>query len=248
MGAAAHPTATATSVATASGRLLDLMEPAPDSICLGDLAEGLSKTARWGGHTPDAMYSAAQHSVLVARQLRGRAALYGLLHDAHEAYIGDILSPLARALTAYGGGEGLELIARGLDFAIHTACGLPWPPPPEIARAVHCADLQLLAAERRDLMGPGWDLGRALPDPEDVPTIRPLPWMAARELWLQEMTVFAAGRQDWPDLRGRLAPALTGDWGLAAIRAAGASRRCVRRPPLPAAGGRALPPPLGVAS
>lgn len=78
---------------TGSGKLINLNRPTVDMICIGDIAASLSKICRFGGHC-HTFYSVAQHSVLVtalAPEYLGREAL---LHDAAEAYLGDVIKPL----------------------------------------------------------------------------------------------------------------------------------------------------------
>lgn len=83
---------------TASGKVFDLHRPHPDDIDSLDIAHGLSQICRYNGRTP-IFYSVAQHSLLVA-SLAAHAdepptvTLAALLHDAAEAYTGDIIRPL----------------------------------------------------------------------------------------------------------------------------------------------------------
>src|ERR1700722_6971615 len=94
-----------------SGRRLDLIDPQPEAFTDADLAIGLSRTYRWGGHSNwDLPLSVAQHSllVLVLRQqmqphqpLTPGEALRELLHDAEEGLLGfDPISPLKPHLGA----------------------------------------------------------------------------------------------------------------------------------------------------
>lgn len=84
-------------VGTQSGRLIDLYDPDPDDFDIRDIALGLSNIHRFNGQTRPG-YSVAQHSVLVAMMFNGmndaRLQLAALLHDAHEAYTGDIVRPV----------------------------------------------------------------------------------------------------------------------------------------------------------
>ena len=98
---------------TVSGKLIRIAKPDVESIEIGDIAHALSHICRFGGHTKQ-FYSVAQHSVLVAGMIqmeqREIAAahgcngvelvLEGLLHDASEAYLGDVIKPLKVLLGA----------------------------------------------------------------------------------------------------------------------------------------------------
>ncbi len=93
-----------------SGRRLNLLQPDPDSWTDRDLAVGLSRTYRWGGHSCwNLPLSVAQHSllVLVLRQkiapldtMTREEALRELLHDADEMLGFDPISPLKPHLGA----------------------------------------------------------------------------------------------------------------------------------------------------
>lgn len=77
------------------------MDPRPEDILIEDIAHALSRICRFGGHVRDGIYSVASHSMLVADLLPDGKKLAGLLHDATEAYLGDIVSPLKRSLPDY---------------------------------------------------------------------------------------------------------------------------------------------------
>jgi hypothetical protein len=93
---------------TASGRTFDPRAMAAggtgDSIAIEDIAHALSHICRFGGHC-ERHYSVAEHSLYVADILKSRGMpatgqLAGLLHDAHEAYCGDVPTPIKAALGA----------------------------------------------------------------------------------------------------------------------------------------------------
>jgi len=69
----------------------------PDNVCIEDIASALSKQCRYNGHI-DRFYSIAQHCICVAEGLLPQLSIYGLLHDAAEAYIGDITMPVKQYL------------------------------------------------------------------------------------------------------------------------------------------------------
>jgi 5'-deoxynucleotidase YfbR-like HD superfamily hydrolase len=128
-------------ILTFSGHYFDLMDPEHSEIRVTDIAHALSHICRFTGHTREA-YSVAQHSIYVSHLVLPELALQALLHDAAEAYIGDVSSPLKALLPEY------KLIEKRIEAAIFTRFGLP----PQIDRLVKEADMVMLATERRDLM------------------------------------------------------------------------------------------------
>lgn len=76
-------------IVTYTGRKVYPLDLKVEDICLEDIAHALSNKCRFTGHTSK-FYSVAEHSVLVARQVKGFTKLWGLLHDAAEAYLPDI--------------------------------------------------------------------------------------------------------------------------------------------------------------
>jgi len=191
-----------------SGRMMDLSALAVganrfmeefDSIKLADIAHSLSNLCRFNGHCRR-FYSVAQHSVLVARVVRfldgGMVAQrWALLHDAHEAYVGDVIRPIKAPMA--GAVPMLDLITRGLDAAIafRYVHGQRVPDPEAAVDArelglVADADRIVLLAEKRYLLGPA--LWRSFtPDQIEeaasvVGPIRPLGPRAARRLFYRE--------------------------------------------------------------
>lgn len=82
-----------------SGALFDVLNHKPEEIKIEDIAHALSLTCRYGGHCPD-LYTVAQHSLIVSEvcQSLGYDPLWGLMHDAAEAYIPDIPKPIKDSL------------------------------------------------------------------------------------------------------------------------------------------------------
>jgi hypothetical protein len=125
-----------------SGRRLDLIDPSPLDVEIGDIAHGLARVARWNGQTrgPE-IFSVAQHSLLVEALFDSRAPapakarLAALLHDAPEYVIGDMISPFKAAV----GGDYKRVEAR-LHRAIHIRFGLPAEPAAELARRIKAVD------------------------------------------------------------------------------------------------------------
>jgi hypothetical protein len=126
-----------------SGRRLDLLDPTPVDIEIGDIAHGLAFVARWNGQTRgDFAYSVAEHSLLVEELFArlypkspAKWRLAALLHDAPEYVIGDMISPVKAAVgPAYG-----ELDDR-LSAAIHIRFGLPAAIPVTVKKQIKRAD------------------------------------------------------------------------------------------------------------
>jgi len=77
------------SIQARSGRYISFVAPDPNVFCINDIAHALSHTCRFGGHTRD-FYSVAQHSVLVSYLVPENDQFAALMHDAAEAYVGDV--------------------------------------------------------------------------------------------------------------------------------------------------------------
>lgn len=77
-----------------------LLNPTLDSICIEDVAHSLSMICRFGGHVKN-FYSVGQHSIFVSDQCPDEFKLEGLLHDATEAYYGDMVRPLKISMPNY---------------------------------------------------------------------------------------------------------------------------------------------------
>jgi 5'-deoxynucleotidase YfbR-like HD superfamily hydrolase len=126
-----------------SGRRLDLLDPSPADIDIGDIAHGLARVARWNGQTVgDHAFSVAQHAVLVEQivaagepGIEPRWRLAALLHDAPEYVVGDLISPFKAAV-------GLDYKAFELRLlqAIYTRFGLPPVLPEVVTAAIKHAD------------------------------------------------------------------------------------------------------------
>jgi len=90
-------------ITTFTGNKLDLLHPDPHLISIIDIAHALSNLCRFTGHTCT-FYSVAQHSVHVAKvvsKISPPLTRAALLHDASEAYLGDVSTPLKQLLPDY---------------------------------------------------------------------------------------------------------------------------------------------------
>lgn len=124
-----------------SGRNFDFLNPDPASVDIADIASALSKLCRFTGH--GRFYSVAEHSVRVSYMVPPEFALWGLLHDAAEAYLGDVAKPLKSLLPDY------QAIEDRVEAVVFPALGLIGPIPPE----VKLADAQALSIEKRRVLG-----------------------------------------------------------------------------------------------
>jgi len=141
---------------TYSGRQLDLDDCTSDAIFIEDIAAALSKICRFGAQSLE-FYSVAQHAVLVRRILvtdlqRPDLSLYGLHHDSHEAFAGDLPSPLKTKLNAEGN-DAHKGLCDHLDDAISAAFGFAIPADgSEDHAAFERADHTALVIEARALL------------------------------------------------------------------------------------------------
>lgn len=101
------------SIRTYSGKYVNVFDPNPDTILIEDIARSLSKQCRFGGHT-GVFLPVSIHCVMVANLLPDDLKLQGLLHDASEAYMMDIPSPIKKNIVGY---EELETRLMKIIFA-----------------------------------------------------------------------------------------------------------------------------------
>jgi 5'-deoxynucleotidase YfbR-like HD superfamily hydrolase len=127
-------------IQTYSGLRFDYSNIKGNRIVIEDIAHSLSNIARFTGHTD--FYSVAQHSIYVSQNVPPEDALWGLLHDASEAYAGDVNKPLKNKL-----GDSY----RDIEGKIHRLVAKTFKLKGSIPMSVHLADLRLLLTEKRDL-------------------------------------------------------------------------------------------------
>lgn len=162
-------------VRTYTGRNLDIAKPDPKEISIEDIAHHLAKLDRYNGagHFP---YSVGQHSLLVADELPKEYKLQGLLHDATEAYLGDVVSPLKGLLPEYRRIEGQVMKAICNRFQITF-------PRPQIIKK---ADQAVMAAEMNQVVK--WpDLAQRpeLPPPPKGMVIKSMGWQEVKGIFLE---------------------------------------------------------------
>ena len=170
-------------ILTRSGLYFDFLDPQPDQISVEDIAHALSQICRFGGHS-QRFYSVAQHCVLVSRIVPPEHAFAGLMHDAAEAYVGDIPSPLKQLLPDF------KVIEARVEAAVAAKFGLSTPWSEEVKRA----DLIALSTEQRDV--------RKNRDPRGLDAFPPLATLispvspvSARALFLQRFQALAFKRE-----------------------------------------------------
>jgi hypothetical protein len=125
-----------------SGEKFWPLDPKPEEVDINDIAHSLAFQCRFNGHS-NFFFSIAQHSVFVSKIVPPEQALAGLLHDAAEAYTGDMVSPLKKNLP-----PEFKEIEKEIDKAISEHFGIKNINHIEIKRA----DKIALFTEMRDLM------------------------------------------------------------------------------------------------
>lgn len=166
-------------IQTSTGKAFELIKPSLAMVDIIDIARGLSHLCRYCGQVQK-FYSVAQHSVVVSVQIeqamlrqigetRGSGTLkreqdaeitatafWGLMHDAAEAYCGDMTAPVKQVLRACDDLEFDDMEARIMQV-ICRKFGMALKAP----EIVHEYDLRVLATERRGMFLPGgrdWEL------------------------------------------------------------------------------------------
>ncbi len=137
-------------IETVSGLRFEFLQPKPEQINIEDIAHALSMTCRYAGHVPR-FYSVAEHSVFCSHLVFPEHALAALLHDASEAYITDIASPVKQHLSNYKEIEDVIMQSIADKF------GFQYP----LHKEVKYADLVMLSKEAYHLLpskGETWNM------------------------------------------------------------------------------------------
>lgn len=170
-------------IETYSGDRFYFLKPETQLFKIEDIAHALSMTCRFTGHCKE-FYSVAEHSWHVARMLDGcpiEIQLAGLMHDASEAYLTDISSPMKSHLPDY------KIMEDKLLEALFAQFGLEYPMHPAIKQA----DTAMLSTEAHYMLTTGgntWDMWKSVRRPAPNALYRPInmPPPQAKQLFLDK--------------------------------------------------------------
>ena len=162
-----------------NGQYFDFLKPEASIWHVDELATALGKVCRFAGHC-NGFYSVAEHSLLVAELVPPAYRLAALLHDAHEAFTGDITYPLKRLL-----GEIVKPIEARIDQVIAERFGLNSGDTSD--PIIKKADRWMLWIEQRQLMSNSHDWEATLQPPawaiERAGKIEGVDWQHAAAIW-----------------------------------------------------------------
>jgi len=131
-------------IQTFTGKKYILTNPDPATVDIADIAQSLSMNCRYNGHVKR-FYSVAEHSILMSEMVPREIALYALMHDAAEAYVTDLPTPLKQLVGNFAHLEALSMAAIWEHFDMEH-------PTIEISDAVKEADMRMLVTERAQLL------------------------------------------------------------------------------------------------
>jgi hypothetical protein len=148
----AAPPAPGPYLQTVSGRWLNPFEPDPSQFDIADIARALANLCRFGGHCRS-FYSVAQHSVIVSELVEQRGGdvedvFAALMHDASEAYLGDMPHPIKHRSPL---GAAFKLAEEHLESALRERFRIKADVP-----EIKPVDRALLATERRAFSAENW--------------------------------------------------------------------------------------------
>lgn len=154
-------------IETASGKKVFFLEPDLDSIDINDIALALSRVPRFNGHT-HRFYSVAEHCWTGQRFIDDEYKLAFLLHDATEAYLCDIPSPIKQYLPDYKNIERTLEEAIAIKFGFHSFLD---------SDVIKYMDIAMLSCEAQHLVesrGNDWQIWKAMKRPIADPKMKPL--------------------------------------------------------------------------
>jgi hypothetical protein len=179
-------------IPTFTGKLIDIRDPDPKLIDPIDIAVSLARKPRWNGHTQQAI-TVAEHSLAGSYEFAGRREAFKfLLHDAQEAYLGDVSRPVKLLLgKVWDELEAMFAQTVALRFGLDATAG--WEHVGEV-------DDALLARERRDQVHPAaandprWEWHR---EPDSTACVLPQkPYFVIRA-FLERFEELSGERIDW---------------------------------------------------
>lgn len=144
-----------TKIVTYTGKAFDLLNPSPEMVCIEDIVHALANICRYTGHVQE-FYSVAQHCVLMAKADLPGDPLQRLLHDAGEAYVGDIASPWKQCLIVHDFDVSVKEWELKIQKVISLALGINLDYSTEVKEA----DDRMYFTEVRDLMPPSVEFGK----------------------------------------------------------------------------------------
>lgn len=172
---------------TASGKPFWSLDPQPGDIRVFDIVNHLARICRFGGAIKPCfdIYSVAQHSCLVSDHCPSHLRFEGLMHDAHEAFIGDMIKPIKVQIPEWG----------AIEDRVETAMRQRFRLPPVMSPEVKAQDIRAVVTEHRDVQSPclGVDWG-----PVGAPGAEP--WPETIEPWGVQRSVSEFLRR-YEDLR-----------------------------------------------
>lgn len=130
-------------IQTFTGRAFWPLDPRADEIDPADISHALAHLCRYNGHVRRHL-SVAEHCVLMSHAVSPGNALWALLHDATEAYMGDMIRPLKRHMPSFAAAEDRLMAVICVRFGLD----------PVMPAEVHEADSRILVDERNALMAP----------------------------------------------------------------------------------------------
>jgi len=146
-------------IVTYTGKVFDLLNPQPETVCIEDIAHALANLCRYTGHVRE-FYSVAQHCILMADANLPGDSLQKLLHDAAEAYIGDMATPWKQLLRVFESrncctkDSGFPMWVNEYEQKIQDVIGIALGVDLSYSVEVKEADNRMFSTEIRDLMPP----------------------------------------------------------------------------------------------
>lgn len=149
-------------ILTIEGEYFDFINPEKSRYSIEGIAHSLARLCRFTGHVPTHL-SVAQHCVVVSELCSPPHAFGALMHDAAEAFTGDLSGPLKRLLRTMS--PAWDSVEQRVESDVMRRFGVPYPFHP----AIKLADMTALAWEQRDIRGAGhhdWSVTRGIEPPE----------------------------------------------------------------------------------